>query len=294
MKKYVITGSIGHISKPVIEGLVKAGREVHVITSSSNKVQAIESLGAKAVTGSLFDAAFIKKAFEGAEVVYTMVPPIWQTSDWKASQLEVVNNYIQALTGNQTVKYVVNLSSVGAHIGTGTGPIDAASALEKELNNLPGVQVKHLRPTFFYYNFLSQLPMLKHAGIMGGNYGEQKIALTSPADIAEAALEELLALNFKGNSVRYINSDERTGNEIAEVLGNAIGKKFPWVVFTDDQLLKGLQDGGLSLTHASAFVEMGAAQRSGKLLEDYQKNKPAFSKTKLEDFAKEFKAAYAG
>ncbi|HND43913.1 MAG TPA: NmrA family NAD(P)-binding protein, partial [Cyclobacteriaceae bacterium] len=158
MKKYVITGSIGHICKPVIEGLVKAGREVHVITSSSNKVQAIESLGAKAVTGSLFDAAFIKKAFEGAEVVYTMIPPIWQTSDWKASQLEVVNNYIQALTGNQTVKYVVNLSSVGAHIGTGTGPIDAASALEKELNKLSGIQVKHLRPTFFYYNFLSQLP----------------------------------------------------------------------------------------------------------------------------------------
>lgn len=294
MKKYVITGSIGHISKPVVEGLVKAGKEVHVVTSSSEKVKEIESLGAKALTGSLFDSAFVKKALEGAEVVYTMVPPIWQTDNWKASQLEVVNNYIQALTGNKTVKYIVNLSSVGAHLGSGTGPIDAIAALEKELNKLSGIQVKHLRPTFFYYNFLSQLPMLKHAGIMGGNYGEQKIALVSPHDIAEVALEELLKLTFTGNSVRYISSDERTGNEIAEVLGNAIGKKFPWVVFTDEQLLKGLQEGGLPLTHARAFVEMGAAQRSGKLAEDYQKNKPAFSKTKLEDFANEFKAAFAG
>jgi hypothetical protein len=105
-------------------------------------------------------------------------------------------------------------------------------------------------------------------------------------------LEELLTLNFTGNSVRYIVSDERSGNEAAEVLGNAIGKKFPWVVFTDEQLLKGLQDGGLSLTHARAFVEMGAAQRSGKLPEHYQQLKPAFSKTKLEDFAQEFKAAF--
>lgn len=294
MKKYVITGSIGHISKPVVEGLVKAGKEVHVVTSSSAKVKDIEALGAKAVTGSLFDAAFVKKAFEGAEVVYTMVPPIWQTNDWNASQLEVVKNYVQALTGNNTVKYIVNLSSIGAHIGTGTGPIDAVAALEKELNKLPGVQVKHLRPTFFYYNFLSQLPMLKHAGIMGGNYGGEKIALVSPRDIAEAALEELLTLNFTRNSVRYISSDERTGNEVAEVLGKAIGKNFPWVVFTDEQLLKGLQDGGLPLTHARAYTEMGAAMRSGKLLEDYHQNKPALSKTKLEDFANEFKAAYAG
>ena len=292
MKEYVITGSVGHISKPVIKGLVKEGKNVNVITSSTDKVKEIESLGAKALTGSLFDAAFVTKAFEGAEVVYTMVPPIWQTSDWKASQLEIVQNYVNALAANKTVKYIVNLSSVGAHLGSGTGPIDAVSALEKELNKLSGVHVKHLRPTFFYYNFLSQLPMLKHGGIMGGNYGDQKIALVDPKDIAEATLEELLKLNFNGNSVRYISGDERTGNEIAEVLGNAIGKKFPWVVFTDEQLLKGLQDGGLSLTHASAFVEMGAAQRSGKLLEDYHKHKPAFSKTKLEDFAKEFKAAY--
>ena len=292
MKKYVITGSIGNISKPVIEGLVKAGKEVIVITSSTDKVKEIESLKAKALVGSLFDAAFVKKAFEGAEVVYTMIPPIWKTSDWKTSQLEVVKNYTQALTGNTSIQYIVNLSSVGAHLGTGTGPIDGISTFEKELNKLPGVQVKHLRPVFFYYNFLAQLPMLKHAGIMGANYGDQKIALVSPKDISAVVLEELLNLSFTGNSVRYIVSDERTGNEVAEVLGNAIGKKFPWVVFTDEQLLKGLQEGGLSATHAQGYTEMGAAQRSGKLLEDYQKNKPAFSKTKLEDFAQEFKAAF--
>src|SRR5688572_5757135 len=105
-----------------------------------------------------------------------MVPPIWQTNDWKASQLEIVRNYTQALTDNNTVKYIVNLSSIGAHLGSGTGPIDALATFENELNGLKGVRVKHLRPSFFYYNFLAQLPMLKQAGIMGANYGEQKIA----------------------------------------------------------------------------------------------------------------------
>lgn len=292
MKKYVITGSLGHISKPIIEGLVKAGKDVSVITSNSDKVKEIESLKAKALAGSIFDAAFLKKAFAEAEVVYTMIPPIWQTTDWLTSQKEVADNYLAAIKASNSIKYIVNLSSIGAHIGHDTGPIDGVAYLEKLLNGLSGVTVKHLRPTFFYYNFLSQIPMLKQAGIMGANYGEHKLALVDPRDIAEAALEELVTLSFTGSSVRYVVSDERTGNEVAAVIGKILGKEIPWVVFTDEQLLKALTDAGLSQTHANAFVQMGAAQRSGVLLEDFNKNKPAFSKTKLEDFAKEFQSVF--
>lgn len=292
MKKYVITGSIGHISKPVIEGLVKAGKEVSVITSNNDKVKEIESLNAKALAGSIVDAAFLKKAFSGAEVVYTMIPPIWQTADWLTSQKEVADNYIQAIKANSSIKHVVNLSSLGAHIGHGTGPIDGLAYLEKLLNSVSGLNVKHLRPAFFYYNLLTQIPMLKQAGILGANYGEQKIALVAPRDIAEVALEELSNPTFTGNSVRYIVSDERTGSEVANVLGKVIGKEIAWVVFTDEQLLKGLQDAGLHSTHAKGFVEMGAALRSGALVEDLNKHKPVLSKSKLEDFSKEFQLAF--
>jgi uncharacterized protein YbjT (DUF2867 family) len=152
--------------------------------------------------------------------------------------------------------------------------------------------VKHLRPSSFFYNLLNQIPMLKHAGILGSNYGDGKIALVHTRDIAIAALEELLNPTFTGNSVRYVVSDMVTGSEIAETIGNVIGNKIPWVVFTDEQLLKGLIDGGVPSTHAPAFVEMGIAMRTGKMQEDLEQNKPAFGPTKLKDFAKEFKAAY--
>src|SRR5690242_9586819 len=116
MKTYVITGSIGHISKPVIEGLTKAGNEVRVITTNNDRVQEIETLGAKALVGSVQDSSFVKSAFKNADVVYTMIPPIWQTSNWRASQNEIAQNYVDAIKANN-VKYVVNLSSVGAHVG---------------------------------------------------------------------------------------------------------------------------------------------------------------------------------
>jgi nucleoside-diphosphate-sugar epimerase len=292
MKNYVITGSIGHISKPIVAGLVKAGKNVTVLTSNTERVKEIEELGAKALVGSVQDNAFTKTSFAGADVVYTMIPPIWQTDNWRASQKKIADNYTDAIKSNN-VKYVVNLSSLGAHLGEGTGPVIALHDFEHSLNAIPKLNVKHLRPSFFYYNLLSQIGLIKQAEIMGANYGveDQKIALVHPRDIATVALDELLNLNFSGSSVRHIVSDERTGKDIAKVLGKSIGKDLPWVTFSDEDQLKGLLDGGVPTSHAASFVEMGAAFRNGKMQELLSKEKTVGS-TKLEDFAKEFIDAY--
>lgn len=293
MKNYVITGSIGNISKPVVAGLVKDGKHVTVVTSSRDRVSEIERLGAKALVGNVGDAAFVTEAFKKADVVYTMIPPIWQTTDWKSSQLEVARNYASSIKHNG-VKYVVNLSSIGADVGKGVGPVDALHDFEKMLNGIAGLNVKHLRPSFFYYNLLAQVGLIKQAGFMGANYGEDKIFLVHPRDIAAVALEELLNLKFQGYSVRYIISDERSGKEIANVLGKSIGKELNWVVFNDEQQKQGMLQAGLSETHAAAYTQMGIALREGFMQADARKNRPAPGGTKLEDFAAEFSGAFKG
>jgi uncharacterized protein YbjT (DUF2867 family) len=166
MKNYVITGSIGHIGKPIVEGLVKAGKNVKVITSTPERKAEIEKLGATALVGSVQGEDFVKQAFKGADAVYTMVPPIWQTSDWRASMNEVGKNYAEAIKSSG-VKYVVNLSSIGAHAGNGVGPVDGLHDVEKLFNAIPGINIKHLRPAFFFYNFYAQIPLIEQAGILG-------------------------------------------------------------------------------------------------------------------------------
>jgi uncharacterized protein YbjT (DUF2867 family) len=61
--KIIVTGSTGNISKPLTSLLVGAGHAVSVITSSSERTAEIESLGAKALVGSVEDADFVKEAF---------------------------------------------------------------------------------------------------------------------------------------------------------------------------------------------------------------------------------------
>ena len=134
--------------------------------------------------------------------------------------------------------------------------------------------------------------MIKNAGIMGGNFGDGEIYLADTFDIADAAIDELLNLTFRDNSVRYIVSDTKKGNEIAEVLGKEINRKFPWILFSDEDQKNGLIQAGLPITHAENYTELGHSIRVGKIAEDLILHLPQYSRTKFEDFATDFAQAY--
>lgn len=293
--KITITGSLGNISGPLTTSLVKAGHQVTVVSSSENRKAAIEGLGATAAIGSVEDVEFLTGAFKGADVVYTMVPQQHDSDDYKGFIRKIAKNLADAVTA-AGVKHVVNLSSIGAHLPAGAGPITGMHDAEEILNRLGGVIIKHLRPASFYYNFFANIGMIKHGGILGGNYpANARLVLVHPKDIADAAFEEI-TLPFTGNTIRYIASDEKTAAEVTAVIGAAIGKpELPWVEFTDEQSIGGMQQAGLSEDVAKNLTEMGNAVKSGIIGEDYDKHKPAFGKRKFEDFVKgEFVAKYNG
>jgi nucleoside-diphosphate-sugar epimerase len=68
----VLTGSLGHISKPLAEDLIQKGHAVTVISSKAAKQKDIEALGAKAAIGSIEDVAFLTKAFPFSECLLAL------------------------------------------------------------------------------------------------------------------------------------------------------------------------------------------------------------------------------
>ncbi len=293
--QFVVTGSLGNIGKPLAERLVREGHSVIVISSNTEKTAHIEALGAIAAIGSVHDIGFLTETFKGADGVYTMVPPNFGAVNWKKDIARVGENYAAAIKASG-VKNVVNLSSLGAHMPDGCGPVSGLYFVEKALDGLEGVNVVHLRAGFFFTNFFGNIGMIKHLGIIGGNYGESpKLALVHPNDIAEAAAKELLALSFRGKSIQYIVSEEKTTNEIAFILGKAIGKpELPWIDFKDEDTFNSLVKAGLSKEVAENYTEMGVAVRTGEMAAEYNALRPSIvGKTKLEDFAPVFAAVYA-
>lgn len=293
--KYVLTGGAGNITSPLAAALLKAGHSVTVIGRTAAHLEPLKAIGAEIQTGSVEDIAFLRSVFAGADAVYTMVPPKFDISgNWKNYIGQIGKNYRDALKGS-SVKYVVNLSSVGAHLPDGCGPVSGLYQAEQALNELQDVHILHLRPSYFYNNLLATIPMIKHLNITGSNFGgpDFKLVLTATSDIAAAASRSLQELSFSGHSVLYIASDERKTDEIASLLGQAIGKPgLPWITFKDEDSLAGMLQAGLNEEIAKNYTEMGHALQNGSMQEDYFNNEHYQGTVKLEDFVPVFTAAY--
>lgn len=292
--KITVTGSLGNISQRLATQLIAKGHEVTVISHNADKSAAIEALGAKPAIGSVEDEAFLKEAFTGADAVYVMIPPNSQTDDLKEIMKRLSDKYAKAIEATG-VKYVANLSGIGAQSPVGNGPSSAFYYSEGRFNELEGVNVLHLRPGMFYTNHHGSVGMIQRMGFMGNNFdANTTIMMTHPHDIADAAAEALDTLSFSGKQVQYVISDELTGGELAQTLGDALGKpNLPWVVFTDDQLKQGVIQGGFSEHMADNFAEMGRAIGEGKIWEPYLADKANnFGSRKFSEFAKELAAIY--
>ncbi|MBJ6142374.1 NAD(P)H-binding protein [Hymenobacter sp. BT559] len=292
--KIIVTGSLGNISKPLATELVQQGHAVTVISSQSERRAAIEALGATAAIGSFEDAAFLAATFAGADALYAMVGGGHREADSRAYFQRIARHYAQAIQ-QAGVRRVVHLSSWGAHRDHGTGGILGSHDAEEILAAVPGLVLTHLRPTSFFTNYYSFVGMIKGAGFLGANCaGSYRVALVHPRDIAAAAAEELTRPAASASrTVRYVASDERTQDEVAQALGVAIGQSdLRWVAFTDEQMRTNLLQNGLPASTAADIVDIYASMNNGTLAEDYEQHKPTLGKVKLEDFAKEFAAAF--
>ena len=297
--KIIITGSLGNIGKPLTKELVAKGHSITVISSKAERQKDIEALGAKTAIGKMQDVDFLSETFKGADIVYLMES--WEgigslfdnTIDFKAGMRQIGSNYKTAIE-ESGVKRIVHLSSVGAHSDKGFGSLSVHHDVENILKQLPDdVSIKFMRPVSFYTNIFRNMQTIKtQSAIISNHGGDDKEPWVSPLDIANVIVEEM-EKPFNGRTVHYIASDEISPNEVAKVLGEAIGNNdLKWLVISDEQLLEGMLTAGINTEIAKSMVETFASQREGLLFEDFYRNKPTFGKVKFKAFAKEFALAY--
>lgn len=296
--KIVVTGSLGNISRPLTIELVQKGHDVTVVSSKAAKQEEIESLGATAAVGTMLDPDFLSASFKGADVVYVMEALGFESFfdkelDLFAAISRIAHSYKQAIL-QSGVKRVIHLSSIGAHTDKGNGMLAFHFNAEAILQQLPDeVAIKFMRPVGFYYNMLGFIPVIKTQGTIIQNYGgDEKEPWVSPLDISAVIVEEI-EKPFDGRTVRYIASDEVSPNEIAAILGEAIGNPgLKWTTIPDEQFMNGMIAAGMNPQIAKGLTEMNAGRRSGVLYEDYYRNRPVLGRQKLKDWAKEFAAIY--
>lgn len=296
--KIVVIGSLGNISKPLTQELVQKGHSVTVISSKPERQTDIEAIGAKAAIGSMEDVNFLISTFKGADIVYCMATNDMSVFFDHSFQIytyynQIGKNYQKAIA-QSGVKRVIYLSTIGGHTDKGNGILRFHYDVEGILNQLPNdVSIKFMRPVGFYTNILREMETIKTQATIFQNYGgDDKEPWVSPFDIASAIAEEI-ETPFDGRTIRYIASEEISPNEIAKVLGEAIGvPNLKWQVMSDEDLFNTWVAIGFNPEIAKGYIEMKAAQGTKVLYEDYYKNRPVLGKTKFVDFAIDFAKIY--
>jgi uncharacterized protein YbjT (DUF2867 family) len=286
---YVLLGSNGNISSKVAALLLAQGSAVRVVGRNAGSLASLKAAGADVAAGDIGDADFLARAFAGATAVYTMIPTDYAAHDMAAEQDRLGDAIARAIAAAD-VKRVVNLSSVGAHVSSGTGPIAGLHRQERRLDELAGVDVLHVRPGYFFENHLAAIEMIRSIGAYADMTApDSPLPMVATADIAQVIARELRTPSGKGKGKRVLHlraPSLYTMKEATALLGKAIGRPGLAYVQSDPEQAKAvLMQQGFSANAAAQLAEMSEAFSLGRLDGEYDKGPTEITPTTLADFA---------
>ena len=294
---YVVTGATGNTGRVIANRLLDAGKKVRVISRSADHLKAFVSRGAEPFVAELSDRAALQKAFAGAEAVYAMIPPSATSQDYRTEQRRVTDAVAGALQ-TAGIKHVVTLSSVGADKPSGTGPVAGLHELENKLNTISGLNMVHVRPGYFMENTLGQARAIRAMGKMAGPIdGDLKMPFIATQDIANAAADLLLKLDFTGKQTReLLGQRDLSYNEVAQIIAKAIEKPdLQYAEFPADKVKPVFIQLGMSANIADLILEMSAALNSGHMRALETRSAKNTTPTSFETFVQEqFLPLYKG
>src|SRR5271156_875945 len=231
---YVILGASGNTGSIIADSLLSRGEKARVVGRDTGRLQRFVRKGAEAFTATVSDSAALTKAFSGARAAYLLLPPAKSREDQERE-----SDAIAKAVTESGLRYAVNLSSYGAQVPEGTGPVAGLHSSEQKLNAIDGLKVLHLRAAYFMENNLAAIGMIHEMGIFGNALlRDLKIPMAATRDVGDYAAQRLLHLDFSGKQTRELLGErDLSMTEATAVIARGIGKPdLRYQQFTYDQV----------------------------------------------------------
>jgi uncharacterized protein YbjT (DUF2867 family) len=264
---YVVLGASGNTGHVVAKNLLARNQKVRVVARNAGHLQPFAAQGAEVFIGDVTDASAITKALQQADAAYVMIPPDLTSND-PLGHYDRVGDAIAAAVRDSKVKNVVALSSIGAHMPSGSGPVVGLHKFEQKLSQIAGTNVLFLRPAYFMENTLPQVAVIRMMGAVAGPLRpDLKLPMIATRDIGAAAADALLELDFRDKQTReLLGQRDLTYTEVATIIGKAIGKPdLKYVQPPNDQMRAALVRSGMSEQLANLLLEMTGSLNSGDM-----------------------------
>jgi uncharacterized protein YbjT (DUF2867 family) len=290
---HVVLGSSGNTGSIVANFLLSKGQKVRVVGRDPGRLQRFVHKGAEAYAADLSNAAALTKAFSGARAAYLLLPPL-NSREEQARQSDAI---AKAVKGSG-LRYAVHLSSYGAHVPEGTGPVTGLHSSEQKLNAISDLNVLHLRAAYFMENNLAAIDMIHGMALYGhALLPDLKLPMIATRDVGDYAAQRLLHLDFPGKQTRELLGErDLTMTEATAVIARGIGKPdLRYEQFSYDQVQQVLTQAGFSPKKAAVYIEMFQSINAGLLAAQEPRSPQNSTPTSFEQFVQHvFAPAYHG
>src|SRR5579863_7173671 len=284
-ERYVILGASGNTGSIVANFLLSKGKKVCVVGRDLGRLQRFVDKGAEALTADMSDAAALAKAFSGARAAYLMLPPAKSREEQERD-----SDAVAKAAKESGLRYAVHLSSYGAQVSKGAGPVSGLHSSEEKLNAISGLNVLHVRAAYFMENNLAAIGMIHHMGIFGNALlPDLKLPMVATRDVGIYAAQRLLNLDFSGKQTREVLGErDLSMTEVAAVIARGIGKPdLRYQQFPYEQVQQVLVQLGVPPKGAAMYIEMYKSINEGVLVALEPRSKENTSPTSIEQFVQD-------
>jgi uncharacterized protein YbjT (DUF2867 family) len=290
---YVILGASGNTGSIIANFLLSKGEKVRVVGRDAGRLQRFVVKGAEAFTADMSDAVALTKSLSGARAAYLLLPPV-KTREAQERESDAIAKAVK----DSSLRYAVHLSSYGAQVPEGTGPVAGLHSSEEKLNAISGLNVLHLRAAYFMENNLAAIGMIHGMGIFGNALlPDVKLPMIATRDVGDYAAQRLLHLDFSGKQTRELLGErDLSMTDATAVIGRGIGKPdLEYKQFPYDQVEQALTQMGVPPKGAALYIEMYQAINAGVLAPLEPRSSENTTPTSFERFVQDvFAPAYHG
>jgi uncharacterized protein YbjT (DUF2867 family) len=217
---FLVTGITGKVGGATARHLLSHGQVVRALVRDRAKAESWANHGVELVDGDWNDVAAIKRALDGVDGAFIMLPTVWAPSpDFKEAK-GVIASYVEALTKAAPPR-VIALSSMGANRTSGLGMITALSLLEQGFRDLAS-PVAFVRAGAFLENFLYGLHVAQ-GGTLPVYYNptSRKSTMIATDDIGAEVATLMTGPAWSGRRVVEVGSMV-SADEVAAQLGEVM------------------------------------------------------------------------
>jgi uncharacterized protein YbjT (DUF2867 family) len=260
---YAITGATGHVGGAAVRTLLAAGAPVRAVVRDASKGAA---LGATEVAvADLTDVAALTTAFAGARGAFVMMPTLPSGGD---AEYRAIADAIARAVAAAGVPHVVMLSSIGAELAEGNGPIRWLHHLEQALL-ATGVQLTALRAPFFQDEKVETGLGTAAGGVypVFAESADVPVPMVATRDIG-AAVAAYLTSPPAATEIIELDAPVCTEREVEDRLGARLGTEVTAVAVPRDNWHDVFTSAGLPPQLATELVALYDAAGRGVLRSD--------------------------